>query len=197
MGSKSTPAQTYALQPRRLIVTPAAIGCVHVFHGTTANPMCPRQCGGSASVPRCQRSPMLPQNSPSQSHRRDQDGKYTWPALGDGNVQLLKNGDTFQAGHIRGSSQVLEFGRFSAELDRAKATLLDVRGAAEYAELHLPGAFNIAHTRLGPRLAEISTSRPVVVHCRSGNRAALAMAYLEREGYKATLIDGMLASWPR
>ena len=38
---------------------------------------------------------------------------------------------------------IIEFGDLDADIDPDAYTILDVRGAAEYAESHLPGAMNI------------------------------------------------------
>ncbi|MGY3870259.1 rhodanese-like domain-containing protein [Aeromonas crassostreae] len=63
--------------------------------------------------------------------------------------------------------------------------LLDVRTPAEFAEGHIPGAINISHEQLRTRLAELGDDRrlPIVVYCRSGRRAALAQAELEKAGF--------------
>ena len=71
-----------------------------------------------------------------------------------------------------------------------------MRGAAEYAGAHVPGAINIAHTRLANRLAELPKDKPVLTYCRTGNRASAAAALLAREGYDVTLVDGEFAAWP-
>lgn len=76
------------------------------------------------------------------------------------------------------------------------AAILDVRGAAEFDEAHLPGALNIAHTRLAERLDELDRARPVVVHCRSGARASSASSFLEKEGYDVTFLDGLFSDFP-
>ena len=68
--------------------------------------------------------------------------------------------------------------------------ILDVRGAAEHAAGSLPGALNIAHTRLRPRLDEIPEGETLLVHCRSGARAAAAVAFLNSRGRRAVLVDG-------
>ena len=60
----------------------------------------------------------------------------------------------------------------------------------------MPGAINIAHTRLAQRLGEVPRDKPVLTYCRSGNRAASAASLLEKEGYEVTHIDGTYASWP-
>jgi hydroxyacylglutathione hydrolase len=74
--------------------------------------------------------------------------------------------------------------------------VLDVRGAAEYESSHIPGAVNIAHTRLIPRLAEIPTDAPLHIHCGSGGRAGSAASFLEREGFDVVLIEDDFAKRP-
>ena len=64
--------------------------------------------------------------------------------------------------------------------------ILDVRSAEEYAEGHVPGAINIAHTALASRIEEISefSDKPVVVYCRSGFRAGKAGDILQQANFK-------------
>ncbi|MDH3269808.1 MAG: MBL fold metallo-hydrolase [Gemmatimonadota bacterium] len=90
----------------------------------------------------------------------------------------------------------VDFHDLPEELETDRYTILDVRGAAEYAGAHVPGAINIAHTRLASRIDEIPRDKPVMTYCRSGNRASAAAALLKREGFAVTLIDGMFDSWP-
>lgn len=101
------------------------------------------------------------------------------------------------AGH-EGLSSIahLRMESFEPSADAAGATILDVRGAAEYAGAHLPGAINIAHTRLGTRLDELPADRPVAVYCRTGARASAAASFLETSGYDVRFVDGELAGWP-
>jgi hydroxyacylglutathione hydrolase len=78
----------------------------------------------------------------------------------------------------------------------AGAFLLDVRRAAELAETgRIPGAHNIAHTRLLERIAEVPKNRPVVVYCRTGRRSTYAAGLLDRLGYRATNVAGGIESW--
>ncbi len=90
----------------------------------------------------------------------------------------------------------VDFPNLDAGFDLSEYTVLDVRGAAEFAAGHLPGAINIAHTRLARRLDEVPRDKPVLTYCRSGNRASAAAALLAREGYDVLLVDGMFDSWP-
>lgn len=61
-------------------------------------------------------------------------------------------------------------------------TVVDVRGAAEYAGGHIARAVNIPLTHLAERLGEIPAGRPVTVHCEGGYRSAIAASLLERHG---------------
>lgn len=73
------------------------------------------------------------------------------------------------------------------------ALVLDVRGADEYAERHVQGARNIAYTRLAARLSEVPSNRRIYVHCGSGLRASLAVAFLAGQGREVVLVDGAFA----
>jgi hydroxyacylglutathione hydrolase len=83
----------------------------------------------------------------------------------------------------------------SADLP-ADATVLDVRGADEFAASHVTGATNIAHTRLAARNGEVPAGRPLYVHCGSGLRAAIACPYLASQGYDVVHVDGPFAAIP-
>ena len=101
-----------------------------------------------------------------------------------------------ESGVAREVTPRIAFSEFGADIDTDAYTLLDVRGAAEYVEGHLPGALNIAHTRLAQRMEEVPAGKPMLVYCRTGNRAAAASALLRKEGYDVTLVDGMFSTWP-
>lgn len=90
----------------------------------------------------------------------------------------------------------IDFGELDTAVDTGKYTILDVRGAAEYAGGHLPEAINIAHTRLALRIDEVPSDKPVLTYCQSGNRASSAVSLLNKAGYDVTLVDGMFSEWP-
>lgn len=90
----------------------------------------------------------------------------------------------------------VEFETVDPMVDTDRWTVLDVRGAAEFSAGHVPGAINVAHTRLAARLDEVPRDKPVMAYCRSGNRAAIATALLAREGFDVTHVDGAFTSWP-
>ncbi|NKB89722.1 MAG: MBL fold metallo-hydrolase [Acidobacteria bacterium] len=68
-------------------------------------------------------------------------------------------------------------------------SVLDVRRASEFNAGHVAGAVNVAHTRLIPRLGEVPSEGPVLVHCRSGARASSAASFLARRGFDAVHVD--------
>ncbi len=80
-------------------------------------------------------------------------------------------------------------------LDSDKPFVLDVRGAAEFKEGHIPGAINIAHTRLLARLAEVPRDRHILVNCRSGARSSRACSLLQKHGYQCTNLAGGMLAW--
>jgi hydroxyacylglutathione hydrolase len=77
----------------------------------------------------------------------------------------------------------------------AGAFMLDVRRSAEFAEGHIPTAYNATHTRLPEHLRRIPKDRPVVVNCRSGARSARAAALLQREGFEVANLAGGYLAW--
>lgn len=73
--------------------------------------------------------------------------------------------------------------------------VLDVRRATEFAEGHLPGAVNIAHTRLAGRLDEVPPADRLLINCRSGYRSARAASYLKRLGREVINLRGGMLAW--
>lgn len=78
------------------------------------------------------------------------------------------------------------------ELVDEGAEILDVRKKAEFDQGYIPGAINIAHTRLADSLDQLDTGTTYLVHCRMGGRSAVASAYLKRMGYPVYFIDDFI-----
>ncbi|MGE3166751.1 MAG: rhodanese-like domain-containing protein [Planctomycetota bacterium] len=95
------------------------------------------------------------------------------------------------------STPEIDVAEFAQRLARGDGGPLDVRRAAEFAQGRIPGATNLAHTRLLPRLAEVPRDRPLVVSCKSGVRSAIACAFLERQGVDVTNLRGGFDAWKR
>lgn len=87
----------------------------------------------------------------------------------------------------------------TAELEPARQAgrgkVLDVRRLAEFQAGHIPGAINIAHTRLLDRKAELDPSETYLVQCRTGSRSAVAAALLERYGFDVVYVNGLYDTW--
>jgi len=83
----------------------------------------------------------------------------------------------------------------SRVLEDEHPLVLDVRGASEFADGHLPGARNIAYTRLAEHADEVPRDRRVLVNCRSGRRSGSACSYLARLGVEAINLAGGYLAW--
>lgn len=77
-----------------------------------------------------------------------------------------------------------------ARAERGEITLLDVRGAAEYASGHIPGAVHIPLGDLPARAGELSRARPVAVYCEGGTRSRIGVSVLRRAGFEQLMDQG-------
>ncbi len=74
--------------------------------------------------------------------------------------------------------------------------VLDVRTPEEFRLGHIPGAVNIPHTELGPRIGELQKSQAVVLYCMLGPRARLGEKTLLDAGVENVFhLDGGLHAW--
>jgi rhodanese-related sulfurtransferase len=83
-------------------------------------------------------------------------------------------------------------------INRRDAVVLDVRDASEYASGHIPNSRHIPAGEIDKRLKELDKfkSRPIVVSCRSGNRAASACALLKKNGFAEVFpLKGGILGW--
>ncbi|MDF3052645.1 MAG: hydrolase-like protein, partial [Geminicoccaceae bacterium] len=84
------------------------------------------------------------------------------------------------------------------ELSSGAVNAVDVRGASEWESGHLPGVPNIPLGSLQERLAEVPTGLPLVVHCQSGARSAIASSLLQARGFRDVLnLAGGYEAWVR
>lgn len=76
------------------------------------------------------------------------------------------------------------------------AVVLDVRTPEEFEDAHVPGAVNVPVQDVAQRVAEVERlvggdkSRPVVVYCGVGGRAAKAKQELEASGFTQVVNGG-------
>ncbi len=73
--------------------------------------------------------------------------------------------------------------------------IIDVRTAYEFGEDHIGGAINIPYNLIAAKIGDqgVAKDSEIVVYCRSGKRAGLAMATLKRLGYTNVTNAGGLA----
>ena len=75
--------------------------------------------------------------------------------------------------------------------------LIDVREPSEHALNRIDGALLIPLRQLPMRLKDVPKGQPVVVHCKSGGRSAIAVAMLKLKGYEAHNLSGGIQAWER
>lgn len=75
--------------------------------------------------------------------------------------------------------------------------IIDVRTPAEFETAHIPGAYNVPVERMSQYVDEIgAVNAPLVLVCRSGQRASRAKAILEAAGVQQLqVLDGGLQAW--
>ena len=89
----------------------------------------------------------------------------------------------------------IDFDVVAEDKDDPSVQVLDVRKASEYSEGHVPGAINIAHTRLADHLDELPRDKELYVHCGSGQRASYASGLLARNGFDLKWVDDKFTNW--
>lgn len=112
--------------------------------------------------------------------------------------------------HIEGYATPEELNAWNGEFDQIEAIdfnaldelraqggtqVVDVRKATEYEQGHVPGAINIAHTRLADHLEELPKEKNLLVHCASGQRASYASSLLAKEGFRVEWVDDNFSTW--
>jgi hydroxyacylglutathione hydrolase len=77
-----------------------------------------------------------------------------------------------------------------ARAQHGEIALLDVRGRAEHAAGHVPGALHIPLGELAARANELPRGRPLAVFCAGGTRSRIGMSVLRRAGFTELLDQG-------
>jgi len=81
---------------------------------------------------------------------------------------------------------------------RAGATVLDVRGGAEFRSGHIPQARNIPLGMLTEGGPSLLKDAPIVVQCQGGTRSAIAYTILKRMGFtKLENLSGGFAAYQK
>ena len=77
----------------------------------------------------------------------------------------------------------------------SQAQLIDVRSPSEFAAGHLPGAANIPMEQIESRLADLSSTRPIVLICQMGKRARMTAGLLEPCQLQLSILEGGTSAW--
>ena len=72
------------------------------------------------------------------------------------------------------------------------ALVIDVRSPSEYELMHVDGAINIPHTSIENTVSNMMVAKDynIVLYCRSGRRASVALEKLKVEGYTNVMNAG-------
>ena len=90
----------------------------------------------------------------------------------------------------------LDLTDFAAQLQSNDKVVVDVRGDGEWKAGHLPGSLHLPLGELDGRLGELPRDRPVIVHCQTGARAAMAASLLRARGFReVSQFPGGFAEW--
>ncbi len=74
--------------------------------------------------------------------------------------------------------------------------VMDVRGSEEWRSGHISGALHFPLVELDRRMNELPRRRPLIVHCQTGSRAAIAASLLKARGFDdVRLFTGGFAEW--
>jgi hydroxyacylglutathione hydrolase len=101
-----------------------------------------------------------------------------------------------ESGHDLATVQQLSAPELADQMRQGDVTVIDVRGRAEWEAGHLPGVRNIPVGYLTDHLAEIPPATPVVMHCETGARSAIAASLLQARGVTNVMnLTGGYSAW--
>jgi molybdopterin/thiamine biosynthesis adenylyltransferase/rhodanese-related sulfurtransferase len=81
--------------------------------------------------------------------------------------------------------------------ERRTHVLIDVREPSEHATSRIEGAQLIPLLQLQAHVKRLPKDQPIIVHCRSGGRSAVAVAMLRVQGFDARNLSGGILAWER
>lgn len=94
------------------------------------------------------------------------------------------------------AANIISADEVQQQMKNTTVQLIDVRTVSEYESGHIKGFQNIPLNSLEKRAAEINKNAPVIIHCQSGVRAAMAYSVLEKLGFKNILnYSGGINDW--
>lgn len=94
------------------------------------------------------------------------------------------------------SSNIISANEVLKLMKQPKVQLIDVRTLSEYKSGHIEGFQNIPLNELENKSHKIQKDSPVIIHCQSGVRGAMAYSILEKLGYTNILnYSGSINDW--
>lgn len=81
------------------------------------------------------------------------------------------------------TAEVIDLATFKTYLGKDDVQIVDVRNSKEYQDGHIEGAEPIFVGTLQDNLDKISRDKQVIIHCQSGDRAAIAYSLLRKNGF--------------
>ena len=78
---------------------------------------------------------------------------------------------------------------------RGSAQLVDICSPTEYASGHVPGAVNIPMEQIGAHIGDLRIGAPVVLICKSGQRACATAQHLKASRTDLLVLDGGTRAW--
>jgi hydroxyacylglutathione hydrolase len=99
-------------------------------------------------------------------------------------------------GRALGTVPQISAGALADGLLRGDVAVIDVRGRAEWEAGHLPGVEHLPLGYLVQHLDQLPRDRPLVVHCQSGARSAIAASLLLAKGLDNVVnLTGGFSAW--
>ncbi len=83
----------------------------------------------------------------------------------------------------------------AARRQGAGSSIIDVREADEWAEVHARGATLIPLSELPNRVADLPRGGELLMLCRSGGRSMKAAEFLATQGFSSVNIAGGTSAW--
>ncbi len=93
------------------------------------------------------------------------------------------------------SSEIINIEQLEYYLSINGVQIVDVRGETEYNEGHIEGAENIFAGTLDKNLYKIDLTKEVIIHCQSGDRAAIAQSLLAKHGIDVKNYAAGIKEW--
>lgn len=88
-----------------------------------------------------------------------------------------------RAGHSLETIRQISLEELQQRYNHDAVTVVDVRGASEYANGHIPGALNVHLGYLRDHAADLPNDGVLVVSCQGGDRSSIGTSILLREGF--------------